>query len=332
MKIILVLLSTFVLVFSQQKVQNQCDDPNEEFMTCGCDHSCEDNFIGCKTCSTGCFCKQGYVRNINDACIEKTQCTQINAQKICKLPGEIYLECENPCPDPCYPHIQCPELCVPGCYCKPGLIRDKLGYCYPDFIQKPNPKNECKIAGEEYVQCKQVCPKTCDNYKKPINCPVSCYTGCVCTDGLVRNEKGFCVHPTQCKNEITGVDCGSDFEIYMTCGCESTCDNTKPICNDSNCKMGCKCKEGFVRKNNECVPYAICRNTPKPPVNGNRCKQENEIWIDCGPLCIPTCEIPTPVFCAKKCKPGCYCQSDYIRSNHGLCVLPSDCTNDRKGK
>ncbi|XP_043284526.1 chymotrypsin-elastase inhibitor ixodidin-like [Venturia canescens] len=48
-------------------------------------------------------------------------------------PNEVYDTCGNPCPQSCNaPKIQaCATVCVAGCFCEEGFLRDELGRCIP---------------------------------------------------------------------------------------------------------------------------------------------------------------------------------------------------------
>ena len=55
--------------------------------------------------------------------------------------------------------------------------------------------------------------------------------------------------------------CRTDDEVFMECmGCPPTCKNPKPQMCDLDCKPGCVCKEGKVRRlsDNMCVYERTC--------------------------------------------------------------------------
>ncbi|KFB45749.1 cysteine-rich venom protein, putative [Anopheles sinensis] len=47
---------------------------------------------------------------------------------------ETYQECNNSCKEPkCNgpANPTCPDVCIPGCYCRPGTLRNKKNVCVP---------------------------------------------------------------------------------------------------------------------------------------------------------------------------------------------------------
>ncbi|CAL1294560.1 unnamed protein product [Larinioides sclopetarius] len=58
---------------------------------------------------------------------------------------------------------------------------------------------------EVHTQCEAHCQKNCTNWDKPLFCPHLCKPGCVCKSGLVRDERGACVSPHECKVNGPGV-------------------------------------------------------------------------------------------------------------------------------
>lgn len=106
----------------------------------------------------------------------------------CSLSVEIYTDCGTACPKTCSNYNQtgtvCNDLCVPGCFCKPGLVRDSTGNCIaPDSCPPSCAKNE------EYKECGTVCEATCDNYNQTNRiCQAMCRPGCSCQEGFVRDS------------------------------------------------------------------------------------------------------------------------------------------------
>ncbi|XP_053974060.1 chymotrypsin inhibitor-like [Hylaeus volcanicus] len=45
--------------------------------------------------------------------------------------------------------------------------------------------------------CSTACPPTCKK-PKPDICTLQCVIGCRCIKGLLRNEKGECIPPSEC--------------------------------------------------------------------------------------------------------------------------------------
>ncbi|KXJ69823.1 hypothetical protein RP20_CCG025699 [Aedes albopictus] len=57
---------------------------------------------------------------------------------------------------------------------------------------------------------------------------------------------------------------------------------------------------------------------------------ENEIYLECGSECPPTCINwrlrRRTTYCSSTCVPGCFCKVRYVRDNtDGSCILPRDC-------
>jgi len=88
-----------------------------------------------------------------------------------------------------------------------------------------------------------------------------CKSGCQCDAGYVKTADGQCVKPDQCPAKSSEV-CGEN-EQYNGCGtaCPLTCENYQnppKICN-MMCKIGCECKEGYVRsEDRRCVLPENC--------------------------------------------------------------------------
>nr|XP_029734331.1 cysteine-rich venom protein 6-like [Aedes albopictus] len=79
-----------------------CDEPNEEYRICGsmCERSCA-NLNDCDLCPAvcvpGCFCKDGYVRDLDGACILPCDCPPVTTtlaptttRKKCKCKPPTY--------------------------------------------------------------------------------------------------------------------------------------------------------------------------------------------------------------------------------------------------
>lgn len=85
----------------------------------------------CETgCNPGCYCNSGYVR-FNDRCVLPETCPA----RPCRL-NEEWTECGTACSLSCDSHsfkdqikAECLQLCIPGCFCKDGFVRNNLGMC-----------------------------------------------------------------------------------------------------------------------------------------------------------------------------------------------------------
>ncbi|GFW45573.1 tissue factor pathway inhibitor [Trichonephila clavipes] len=177
-----------------------------------------------------------------------------------------------------------------------------------------------------YESCGTACPLTCKNFKNPPKfCVLMCNPGCHCDPGYVKSDDGSCVLPEECSSNAPEQVCGEN-EQFNACGtdCPLTCDNydnPPRVCN-MMCRIGCECKEGFVRNRaGKCVKPEQC------PRRAEQVCGENERYNGCGTACPLTCDNydNPPKFCNLMCKIGCECEDGYVRSNDGRCVRPEQC-------
>ncbi|XP_077290901.1 zonadhesin-like [Arctopsyche grandis] len=293
---------------------------NEVFSECGangCQNTCQNPKLSmvCKAiCTPGCVCAEGYIRNSKGACvlIKNCDCTGLN---------EIFSECDNHgCRNTCKePDLlaRCSYVagCYPGCICKPGFLKDESGICVPQ-----SKCYTCK-ANEIFKDCGSfACESTCEIPNKQQICdplPNTCDPGCFCTQGYVRNEIGECVLPKNCPKKCTGLN-----EVFSQCEnniCQNSCQNPqKSLTCKGSCTPGCVCAEGYLRNSKGvCVLIKDCD-----------CKKDNEIFKECGPACVNTCEEPdllTRIACAAVCVPGCFCKPTFLKNNNGDCIPQSKC-------
>jgi hypothetical protein len=104
---------------------------NQKMKTCiECEGTCDfpagsTDCIG--SCSSGCGCKQGFLKDGNGNCIPPSQCPLLKKRAGAEPPcpsNQIYRECKV-CDEYCDGMIRpCPKMCVPGCNCAPGMVRD----------------------------------------------------------------------------------------------------------------------------------------------------------------------------------------------------------------
>ena len=94
--------------------QDTCFNFDEEFRTCP------------PVCEPGCVCNRGFVRNIYGACVAIHDCPS----KDCGI-NEIYSGCGGHCDRTCADEmeINCPPVCISGCVCQWGLVRNHDGEC-----------------------------------------------------------------------------------------------------------------------------------------------------------------------------------------------------------
>ncbi|KAJ3657862.1 hypothetical protein Zmor_009638 [Zophobas morio] len=114
-------------------------------------------------------------------------------------PNEIYDLCGTYCPPTCQVPSPnpCPEVCVSGCFCKEGYIRENLnGKCIPS--------SDCEGAcrdNEGFDICGTPCPPTCANPSPP--CPQNCCSqGCFCSEGYILEDASQnCVKQELCPHD-----------------------------------------------------------------------------------------------------------------------------------
>lgn len=130
----------------------QCND-NEEFTSCGtaCPPTCQNKNprVCTDNCIIGCVCKKGYIREgPNGRCVPEScesNCCSLYYDFFLSLfvyldvpicsENEKFSTCATACPKTCNetePRI-CPLVCIKGCTCRDGFVREKLsGRCIPE--------------------------------------------------------------------------------------------------------------------------------------------------------------------------------------------------------
>ena len=144
-------------------------------------------------CESRCYCADGFAR-IDGVCVPREKCN-----KNCPDPNSTFKSCGTSCEPTCdkpNPMI-CPKICVAGCFCNAGFIKDSTGVCIP--IEKC-PMPTCKDPNAEHNKCGSSCSEaTCKNPEgQSYECPEMCEIGCFCKKGYVKNEQGKCVSPETC--------------------------------------------------------------------------------------------------------------------------------------
>nr|XP_054765345.1 zonadhesin-like [Lytechinus pictus] len=310
---------------------------NEVFSNCDsiCRRTCEnkDLNLACKApCSPGCVCDKarGFIRdrNENGQCILESQCPPDCGE------NESFTSCGSACPKTCENKDEeqfCITVCVEGCFCDDGFLRDENGLC---VLESECPSTTGCGANEVFDNCGTACPKTCDNRNELIPCTKNCVVGCFCEEGYVRESvNGPCILETECTSE-----CIKANEVYDQCGtaCPETCDD-KPLFCTEQCVIGCFCEDGFVR---ESVGGPCISRTECPPDNPDddddadgdaeeECDGEGELPEGCA-CGEPTCaeNIGPRARCASDCPTKvCLCDNanGYVRGPDGGCVHLNDC-------
>ncbi|CAO1396965.1 unnamed protein product [Diamesa tonsa] len=302
-----------------------CKDPNAVYNKCG--SSCSEGTcknpnglsqICTKMCETGCFCKTGYVKNDAGKCVLPKTCPIPK----CKDPNSYANECGSACEATCKnpnPKGPCPDVCVKGCFCNPGYLKNDQGVCVPvEKCPKACPKYEIFSCGSG------ACEKNCKNLKEKCTIVnIKCDDKCFCIDGYVRafGPNGPCIPVNTCPIvDPPPTECADPNAEYTTCG--SKCN--QPKCSSVGllfkclavCEVGCFCKKGFfLDSQGKCV--AKCTECP-----------ENESF-SCGSA---ACEKDCSNINEKcnivniKCDDKCFCNKGFVRAyRNGPCIPIGNC-------
>merc|ERR1719359_176488 len=124
---------------------------------------------------------------------------------------EIYVKCGGFCEEElCYKSkLVCTMDCRPGCYCKPGYLRDlhsprsNINQPIACVLKDQCTRPKCNI-DEIFSSKVTICTeRTCDNKCKNLSFLEATKLkgngfGCICKFGLFRDENGKCVRPDMC--------------------------------------------------------------------------------------------------------------------------------------
>uniref|UniRef100_A0A1B0D8S4 TIL domain-containing protein n=1 Tax=Phlebotomus papatasi TaxID=29031 RepID=A0A1B0D8S4_PHLPP len=290
----------------------KCPGKYEEYTTCGntCNEDCTKSYKEClyKGCDSGCFCKANYKR-VDGECVPEEYCPPPD----CPI-HEVYTTCGNSCYDECGTTKEdCrDEKCYAGCYCQKGFKRID-GVCLPES-KCEYLTTKCAGPNEVYIKCGKSCNEDClKSYK---DCLYEPYINQDTEAGELRSkpvknkppyyESAYEIIPKCPKNEE-----------YLSCGpdCEDECSRR---CSPQNtgCKKGCFCKNGYVRHGGRCISLASCQKKITCP--------RYEEWKECSSA--PYCDT-----CGGKCDyksqcPGCFCRKGYYRHpTTNQCVNSHQC-------
>ncbi|KAM4652645.1 zonadhesin-like [Discoglossus pictus] len=302
-----------------------CPENMQHYECDPCVPSCNNSDRACnKMCQNpGCYCKPGLVTHDNK-CVDKSQCPIKEGNDVCPENMQHY-QCE-----PCVPSCEnldpvCTLMCRnPGCYCKPGLVTHD-NKCV-DKSQCPIKEgNDVCPENMEFKPCGTLCPKTCENKDRAINCMSGCSDQkCFCKEGyvLLKEDSDICVKKCECPVK----ECPENME-FTTCGtlCPKTCDNKDALI---KCLFGCSdkkciCKKGYVLLNQNssfCVKECECPVKDCP---------ENMEFKPCGTLCPRTCDNKDyAIKCMSGCsKKKCFCKQGYVllKEDSDKCVKEFEC-------
>lgn len=258
----------------------------------GCDRLEEDS-CATTTCTPGCICASGYVRQrANDTgspCIRESTCGQAVLQpasaRRCQDPNADWSTCGSPCEETCQFRPNCPTQCAVGCFCKDGYVKESNSsssscVARTQCVQAAQPyQQQCQDPNAVLSNCGSACEETCDN--RPTTCALPCTTGCFCNNGFVKESRAptaRCVQRNQCpqtngqggnqpRPAMLGrapPHCSDPNASWSDCGtaCPETCRLRKKYCT-TPCVAGCFCNDGFVKKSKariaRCVPTASCQ-------------------------------------------------------------------------
>ncbi|XP_077290881.1 serine protease inhibitor swm-1-like isoform X1 [Arctopsyche grandis] len=137
-----------------EPLERFCGGPNELFSRCRghCDTICNAfSFCNPRSCIPGCVCARGFYRHPKTwKCVTKNEClvdpTPTPTPTTTPTPtvsppqecgdNEHYTDCGTACPQTCEnykrPPMPCISVCVPGCFCNQGFVRNtNTGQCVP---------------------------------------------------------------------------------------------------------------------------------------------------------------------------------------------------------
>jgi len=125
----------------------------------GPDKTCNDPIGAMKICPnnlaiySGCFCDLDSVRDSNGKCIKHFDCPN----PVCGGENEVFNKCGSNYEATCNPTMTndtSSKECVPGCFCKPGMVRNVDDECI-QLEKCPKPCSD--ETNEEFLACGSGC-------------------------------------------------------------------------------------------------------------------------------------------------------------------------------
>ncbi|XP_070535332.1 mucin-2-like [Ptychodera flava] len=232
------------------------------------------------------------------------------AFKICHErvdPNQFFEDCK-------YDYCKCPE---DDCHCSIMADYAHQCASKGVLIDWRDSVSECSIRcpyGMIYQQCSTSCGTSCAAVAHgPEDCVEDCIEGCTCPADEVMGQYGYCISIQECPctyqnqqfspGQMLNVGCGTctctsgtwdcegidcddqtcgDNQEYTSCAssCPRTCLNNHNYqqCEDDVCAAGCRCEDGYVWRETECVLPVDC-----PCMHGGKPYNRGEqIKIDCN--------------------------------------------------
>ncbi|KAM4723115.1 mucin-5B-like [Rhinophrynus dorsalis] len=166
--------------------------------------------------SEGCSCPEGTYMMSNEKCVppEKCPCNykgrSVPAGNTFKV-DEVLCNCVRGI-------LQCPKLLTSRIECSPPMLYFDCSSAGPNAVGSECQKS-CKT---QDMQC----------YSK------ECVSGCICPNGLISNDKGNCIPPSQCPCVYGGKFYETGETISIPCN-TCTCNNRTWVCTDNPCPQTC---------------------------------------------------------------------------------------------
>uniref|UniRef100_A0A182NFI0 TIL domain-containing protein n=1 Tax=Anopheles dirus TaxID=7168 RepID=A0A182NFI0_9DIPT len=228
-------------------------------------------------------------------CLERRACA----------PGETFVCCgtcdEPTCSKP-QPKNNCVNVCIAGCFCKPGYIRRVIGG--PCILANGCPKTKPKP--------KPVANKThLDRGVKLRPCRHSC--------GKQKKGTRRFAHASGQQKHHQAEAPGMNWTIValVAAGC---------------CALGAAQTDAPTQTTTTATPSTAFKGFV-PVASGAKCPVttcgRNEMLRTCGLCYENTCNSQSVEICKRVCYCGCYCKTGYVRvTQTGPCILPKQCPKE----